>query len=239
MTIQPYMRDCYRKEFDATVRTVTDGRFVTLSETYFYPTSGGQPHDTGTLTTADGTEVRVVFVGKSDGSISHQVEPENVLAEGDAVHGIIDWERRHAHMRMHTAAHIISRVFEVEEGARVTGNQLGTEESRIDYELADYDPERMAAYAAEVNAIVARDLPVTSEFLAREEAERRTERLNTLAAGFPDAVREVRLLGIGDFDVQACGGTHVRSTGEIGEVVFTQFKNKGKNNRRVYFTIRT
>ncbi len=236
-TIQPYMSDAYTKEFDATVTSVKDGKFVTLSTTYFYPSSGGQPHDTGVLRTKDGKEVKVIYAGFFDGTVSHQVEPEDVLKEGDEVHGVIDWERRYKHMRMHTAAHLVSYVFEHEKGAKVTGNQIGEDKTRIDYQLDDYNPEELRGFEDKVNELIARDLPVSAEVLPRAEAEEKLERLTTLAMGFPEEITEVRLLSIGDVDVQADGGTHVKSTKEIGKVRFLKFDNKGKNNRRVYFTL--
>lgn len=234
--IQPYMRDCYQKEFDASVTGVKDGKFVTLSETYFYPTSGGQPFDTGILRTEDGREVKVIFVGKF-GEISHQVEPEGVLKEGDKVHGVVDWERRYRHMRMHTAAHLVSYVFEHKKDAVVTGNQLGEDKSRIDYQLDDYDPEELQSFEADINDLIDQELPVESLFLSRVDAEERLNRLSTLKVGFPESIKEIRVLKIGDIDEQACGGTHLKNTKEVGRVEFLKFDNKGKNNRRVYFTI--
>lgn len=235
--IQSYMRDGYRKEFSATVNGVTDGKFVTLSDTYFYPTSGGQPHDTGVLKTTDGREVKVVFVGLFNGIPSHQVEPAGVLNEGDEVTGVIDWGRRYKHMRMHTAAHLVSNIFETKKGAVVTGNQLGEDKSRIDYELDDYDPEELRAFESDVNALIEQALEVRTHVLSRQEAEERLERLSTLKMGFPEHIREVRLVHIGDVDIQACGGTHLANTKEAGRVRFLKFDNKGKNNRRVYFTV--
>jgi misacylated tRNA(Ala) deacylase len=237
MAIEPYMRDCYQKEFKARVKTAKDGKFVALDQTYFYPASGGQPFDTGTLKTSDGRKVNVVYVGKFGGHISHQVEPEGVLKEGDEVHAVIDWDRRYKHMRMHTAAHLVSYVFEHEKGAVVTGNQIAEDKTRIDYQLDDYDPEEMRSYQEKVNDLIAQDLPIKSLFLSREEAEKKVARMTTLAAGFPDDVKEVRLLQIGDIDIQACGGTHLKSTGEVGRVKFLKFDNKGKNNRRVYYAL--
>jgi Ser-tRNA(Ala) deacylase AlaX len=128
-------------------------------------------------------------------------------------------------------------LFETKEHALVTGNQLGTDKSRIDYQLDNYDPERMKQYEKEVNDIITQRLPVDSHFVNKEEAEEMTERLNTLKAGFPEDITDVRLLQIGNVDIQACGGTHVKNTAEIGRVQFIKFDNKGKNNRRVYYTV--
>ncbi len=235
--IQPYMRDGYTKEFHTTVKSIADGKFVTLNETYFYPTSGGQPHDTGVLKTADGREVKVIFVGLFGEQPSHQVEPEGVLKVGDEVTGTIDWDRRYTHMRMHTAAHLVSKVFEDKKGAVVTGNQLGLDKSRIDYELDDYNPDELRAFEDVVNEFIEQSLDVTSHVVSREEAEELLDRLSTLKMGFPEHITQVRLVQIGDIDMQACGGTHLANTKEAGKVKFLKFDNKGKNNRRVYFTV--
>ena len=237
MAIELYMRDCYKKEWDTKVKSVKDGKFVVLEESYFYPASGGQPWDEGTLKTTDGREVNVVYAGKFGGVISHQVEPENVLKEGDDVHCKLDWERRYKHMRMHTAAHIISHIFQDKKGALITGNQLGTDKSRIDYQLEDYNPEEMKSYEPLVNEVVKKALPVHAEFLNREEAEEKVAKLSNLKVGFPEDIKEVRLLTIEGFDVQACGGTHLKNTSEVGTVKFIKFDNKGKNNRRVYYEL--
>ncbi len=140
-------------------------------------------------------------------------------------------------MRMHTAAHLVSKVFEDRKGAVVTGNQLGLEKSRIDYELDDYNPEQLRAFEDVVNEYVSRALEVESEVVSRQQAEETLERLSTLKIGFPEGIVQVRLVRIGDIDVQACGGTHVKNTQEIGCARFVKFDNKGKNNRRVYFTL--
>ena len=235
--IQPYMHDAYTKEFSATITSVSEGKFVTLDTTFFYPTSGGQPHDTGTLTTADGRVVDVVFVGLFNGTPSHQVTPEGLLKKGDVVTGSIDWKRRYMHMRMHTAAHLVSKVFEERKGAVVTGNQLGTEKSRVDYELDEYNPDELRAFEDVVNEYIKQEHEVLSRVVFRSQAEQLLERLSTLKMGFPDNITQVRLVQIGDIDIQACGGTHLANTKEAGRVRFIKFDNKGKNNRRVYFTV--
>ena len=237
MTEALYLTDCYLKEFEAVVDSVKDDKYVVLDKTGFYPNTGGQPYDTGKLVRlGDGAEFNVVFVAKFGEIISHEFSPSG-LKPGDKVKGVIDWDRRYRLMRMHTAAHIISYLFEKKKQALVTGGQLDTEKSRVDYQLADYNPEELKSYEKDVNEIIARELPVTSHYVSRAEAEEMTERLSTLKMGFPEEVTEVRLLQIGDVDLQACGGTHIKNTAEIGIVRFIKFDNKGKNNRRVYYTI--
>ncbi len=233
-----YMDDSYIREFEAKVVSATKGGedkfFVVLDKTAFYPDSGGQPHDTGKLV-KDGVEYPVVYVGKFSGKISHEVSKEG-LREGDVVKGVIDWNRRYMLMRMHTAAHIISEVFHRETGALITGNQLGLDHSRIDFSLEKFDREKMKEYFAKANEIISRDLEVRTYFLPREEAMK-IENVTKLANALPPNVKELRIVEIGDFDIQADGGTHVKTTKEIGRIEFLKAENKGKNNRRVYFRL--
>ncbi|NOZ80504.1 MAG: alanyl-tRNA editing protein [DPANN group archaeon] len=231
-----YMDDAYLKEFEATITSVKDGRYIVLDKTAFYPNGGGQPHDTGTLL-RDGETFRVVFTGKFSGDISHEVDKAG-LKQGDKVQGIIDWDRRYALMRYHTAAHILSGVFNKEAGALITGNQLDIAKGRIDFSLEEFDREKMAAYFEMAQAIAEKDLPIKVYYMDREEALHIPEMVK-LAGVLPPAVKQLRIVDIEGFDRQADGGTHVRSTREIGKIVFTKAENKGKNNRRVYYTLRT
>lgn len=233
-----YMDDSYTKEFDAKVESVTKGEekkfFVVLDKTAFYPNAGGQPHDTGKFV-KEGVEYPVVYVGKFSGKISHEVSKEG-LKEGDVIKGVIDLNRRYALMRMHTAAHIISEVFHRDSGAMITGNQLDIDKSRIDFSLENFDREKMSEYFAKANEIVERDLNVKTYFLPREEAMK-IENITKLANVLPPNVKELRIVEIEGFDTQADGGTHVKSTKEVGKIEFLKAENKGKNNRRVYFKV--
>jgi len=229
-----YLTDSYLKEFEAEVVEVKDGKFIILNQTAFYPRSGGQAHDEGVIK-RNNEEFKVVFVGKFDKKISHEVDHEG-LQVGDKVQGILNWERRYKLMRSHTAAHIISEIIHRESGALITGNQLDVEKSRIDFSLDDYDPEKIKDYLAKANEIVGQDLPLTAEFVSREEAIK-LPYFTKLAKGFPESITNIRLLKIGDFDVQADGGTHVRSTKEVGKIELLKCENKGKSNRRLYFSL--
>ena len=230
-----YLDDAYLKEFDATVASVTDGKFVVLDRTAFYPTGGGQPHDTGRMVTDDGREARIIYVGKFGGKVSHQVEPEGALKEGDAIHCIVDWDRRHTLMRYHTAAHVLSMVFHKDCGALITGNQLDCDRSRIDFNIQDFDRELIQACADKANALIRENRPVKVYYLSREEVEQRG--LTKLAKGLPEGLKVLRIVEIEDFDVQADGGTHVQNTSEIGTLELMKCENKGKGNRRVYFRL--
>ncbi len=229
-----FLKDHYLKEWDATVLSVKDGKFVALDKSAFYYTSGGQPHDTGSII-KEGLQFKVVFGGKFDGEISYEVDTPG-LAAGDKVHCIIDWERRYTLMRMHTAAHIIAEAIHKKTGALITGNQLGIEESRIDFSLENFDRAMIEQTIALANEVVKKDLPVTIQFLSREEADK-IPQVSKLAKGLPAEIKEVRIVSIGDFDIQADGGTQVAKTSEIGKIELIRCDNKGKNNRRMYFRV--
>jgi misacylated tRNA(Ala) deacylase len=234
-----YMDDCYLRDFEAAVKSVSQGKYVVLDRTAFYPNSGGQPNDTGRLTRiSDGKVFKVVYAAKFGGEISHEVEnPDGAeLSPGDKVKGEIDWERRYKLMRSHTAAHIISGIMNQKTGAMITGNQLGLDKSRIDFSLEDYDPSLMDDFIKEASGKAAAGAPVEISTVPREEAEQ-MEGVSKLAKGLPPAIKEVRIVDIVGIDRQADGGTHVRNTSEIGEIKLVKCENKGKNNRRVYFAI--
>lgn len=232
-----YLKDCYLKEFDATVTSVKDDKYVVLDRTAFYPTSGGQPHDTGSLFRAGraGEEFPVVYVGKFGGQISHEVSKPG-LQPGDKVVGKIDWERRYVLMRYHTAAHVLFEVIHKRTGAKATGNQLELDKGRIDFDLENFSKDDLGVYEQEANEVIAKALPVKKYFLEREEAFRNPE-LFSLKNVLPPDVKELRIVEITGFDTKACGGTHLDNTKEIGHLKITRQDNKGKDNRRIYFVL--
>ena len=229
-----YMDDSYLKKFNARVVSVSDGKFVVLDKTAFYPNSGGQLHDTGVIVRG-ADEFLVVFVGRFSGKISHEVSCEG-LNVGDEVECAVDWERRYQMMRAHTAAHLISGVIHEKTGAQITGNQLGCEKSRIDFNVEGFDKGLMESYEVMVNEVVSRALPVTIKTLARDEAFR-IPSISKLKMQLPESIKELRIVDIEGFDMQACGGTHVRNTSEIGKVRLVKTENKGKDSKRLYFEV--
>ncbi len=233
MTIALYLKDHYKKDFEAQV-IKAEGRFVILDQTCFFPSSGGQPEDHGTIH-RKGTVFDVIFVRKIGEDIFHEVDSEGLQA-GDKVKGNIDWDRRYQLMRAHTAAHIISEIIHKETKALITGNQLGLDHIRIDFSLKSFNKEKIKEYIEKANEIIQQDLSITTEFLSRKEAQKQGE-LSKLAMGLPESLQEIRIVKIGNFDLQADGGTHVKSTKEIGKIEFIKTENKGKNNRRIYFKI--
>ncbi|MBT3406743.1 alanyl-tRNA editing protein [Candidatus Woesearchaeota archaeon] len=230
-----YLEDSYLKEFEAEVTSVTDDKFVVLNQTAFYPKSGGQLNDEGTLTNEAGEEFKVVFTGKFSGKISHETDKPG-LKVGDKVKGKLDWERRYTMMRMHTAAHVLCSIYSKDAGALITGNQLGIEKTRIDFSLDNMDKEKMIAYLGKANELINLNKPIKSFYLSREDALKLPD-ISKLAKGLPD-LQEFRIIEIEDIDTQADGGTHVKSTEEVGELEFLKVENKGKNNRRVYFKLK-
>ena len=237
MTEVLYLLDCYLKEFEATVESVKDDKYVVLDKTAFYPNAGGQPYDTGKLVRlSDNAEFSIVYVAKFGDVISHEFTPVG-LQPGDKVKGIIDWDRRYRHMRMHTAAHVIANVIEKEAGAKITGNQLGLDKSRLDFSLDNFDREKFKEYEAKANQIISDNRKVNLSIVSREEAEQKLSRLTTLAKGFPPEIKEVRLVEIEGFTIEGSGGTHLASTGEIKGIKIVNLENKGKNNRRMYYEL--
>jgi misacylated tRNA(Ala) deacylase len=221
-------------EFDAAVVHVTEDGAVELDQTYFYATGGGQPHDTGTLRRND-EEFQVKEVLKKEGMTRHMVDRPG-LAEGDKVHCTIDRERRRNLMRMHTATHVLCAVIEGKHGAKVTGNQVGEQRTRVDFDLQDTTPEQLQSYIAEANLILREGHAVRRYVTTREELLKNPEFVK-LAMGFPETVTDVHMVEIEGVDAQPCGGTHVDKTSEIGTILFERTESRGKNNRRIYFTL--
>ena len=228
-----YLKDSYQKEFTARIINV-EGNFVYLNQTAFYPNSGGQPHDTGSLYRGK-EEFNVLFTTKMSGKIAHQVDKIG-LKINDEVKGYITWDRRYKLMRMHTSSHILSAVFSKEAHALITGNQLDLEQSRIDFSLENFDRERINEYFKKANEIVKKNFPIKVYELPRHEVERNPEMVK-LAKGLPPMIQNLRIVEIHGYDKQPDGGTHVKSTKEVGIINFLKAENKGKDNRRVYFTL--
>ena len=230
MTRRLFWEDMYTREFEAMVESV-DGARVVLDQTAFNPRGGGLVSDTGVL-----GGVRVLEVVKEGEQIVHALETPPAFGPGKVIHGVLDWDRRFRIMRMHTSAHILSAVVNRETGALITGNQISPDQSRVDFSLDDFDKGKIASYIDKVNEAVARGLEVKTYFMKREEALANPGFVK-LARAMPPAVEMLRIVEIGDVDAQADGGVHVKNTLEIGRVVGVKTENKGKSNRRLYFTV--
>lgn len=231
---QAYLLDCYCKEFSAKVISVLDN-LVELDKTYFYPTSGGQPFDTGKIIFGS-DEFNVLEVLKKDNQILHQLDKPGIKV-GDIVNCKIDWERRYKLMRYHTASHILATIIFNETGSEITGNQLYTDKARVDFSLQDFDRSLMKSFEEKTNNIINNNIAVQFRILDRDEAFQ-IPSLVKLRKQFPESITKIRIVDIGDFDHQACGGTHVSSTSEIGEIEIYELENKGKDRRRIYFRLK-
>jgi misacylated tRNA(Ala) deacylase len=229
MTEWLFQQDAYLRQCTARVIDVTP-EGVVLDRTVFYPLGGGQPGDTGMLHVEDGRTWQVIDARKGEsGRILHKLaEGLTPPAVGDEVDAIIDWDRRHLHMRMHTGLHLLGSVLRF----GVTGGQVGADRSRLDFDTQeDINAARVNEQLA---ALVAGDHPVSCRWITDEELDRQPELVRTLSVQPPRGAGRIRLLEIAGVDLQPCGGTHVRSTGEVGSLVVTKVENKGKRNKRVY-----
>ncbi len=230
MTEKAFYQDPYCKTLRSEVVGLRDGA-VLLAATIFYPLGGGQPGDRGTLTIG-GRDYRVVDTRFAEDRIGilHLLEngDSSGIEVGAPVEMTIDWERRHRLMRMHTSMHLICSLI----SAQATGGAVGETESRIDFDLQGQavDKEQLTA---ELNALVAKALPVSVGEITDEELDRQPELVRTMSVQPPRGAGTVRTITIEDTDYQPCGGTHVRNTAEIGELVVTSLKNKGRQNKRI------
>jgi len=228
------MNDSYLKEFKARVIEVL-GDGVVLDKTAFHPRGGGLPEDIGVLV-KEGQEVRVVQVFSEEGRVLHSA-PGHGFSVGDAVKGILDWERRYLIMRMHTGIHALASVFNRRTGALITGNQVNVDKSRLDLNLEKMDRALIDDVFSETNRELASGRMVKIYYLPREEALK-IPRIVKLAEAAPPSVERLRIVEIEGLDIQADGGPHVANTKEVGELVLLKVENKGRNNRRVYFTLK-
>lgn len=229
-----YMDNMYLKEFEATVESVKDDKYVILDKTAFYPVSGGVAFDTGVLI-KDGEEFPVVYVGKFDGTISHEVSKSG-LKEGDKVKGRIDWDRRYKLMRLHTTAHLLAAIMHNKAHALITGGQIEPEKARMDFSMEEFDRSKIDEYIALANTLVQKGAKVSIGYMKREDALKIPDMIK-LANKMPPDVDVFRTIEIENIDKQADGGCHVSDIREIGRIELVKVENKGKSNRRLYFMV--
>lgn len=227
-----YRDDAYAREITARVVTAAP-EGVVLDRTVFYARAGGQPGDAGLLRW-DGGEMTVTEAVKGpDDTVLHVPAPGAALPEpGTVVTAVLDWDRRHRFMRMHTAMHLLCSLI---PGAGVTGGQIAVEKARLDFDLPD--PPTKEALTEGLNALVAANHAISETWISDAELDANPSLVRTLSVQPPRGSGRIRLVRIGDpdapVDLQPCGGTHVRATGEIGRVEVSKIENKGKANRRV------
>jgi misacylated tRNA(Ala) deacylase len=235
MTELIYHVDSYVQQFEATVTAVdTATRAVSLDRTAFYPGGGGQPNDIGTLT--DGTTTyQVVKATKAADGVAHIIGGEGELpAVGTKVTGQIDWDRRFKLMRTHTMMHILCGVIFRDYGAQVTGGNMEPLQGRMDFEFETLHGNFVREVEAAINKEVANARDVRVKVLPREEAFSIPDLIRTKINLLPEGIQEVRTVEIVGLDLQADGGTHVHNTSEVGNIRVTDYKSKGKINKRVY-----
>jgi misacylated tRNA(Ala) deacylase len=233
-TVPLFRDDAYRRDCEAEVLAVSERGGIVLDQTVFYATSGGQPGDTGRLVVESlAVPIGATVYGGEKTDLIHVPARELALPRpGQRLRAEIDWERRHRHMRMHTALHLLCSLVRFP----VTGGSVGAEESRLDFDITDADAVDKDALTEQLNALVAADHPVATRWISDEELADNPGLVRTMTVKPPMGTGRVRLVAIGGngaVDLQPCGGTHVRSTGEIGRVAVTKIEKKGRQNRRI------
>jgi misacylated tRNA(Ala) deacylase len=237
VTERLYLTDPYLQDAEARVLGHSAEGAIILDRTVFYPTGGGQPGDSGWLTWP-GARLAIATAVKAEGDRIGLVAADlaGMPPVGTLVRQELDWDRRHRHMRVHTALHLLSVVIPLP----VTGGQIGAERGRLDFDMPD-PPADLAALEAALNALIDRDLPVTEDWITDAELAANPALVKTMSVRPPMGQGRVRLIRIGrggdQIDLQPCGGTHVARTGEIGRVEIGKIEKKGRQNRRVSITL--
>ena len=236
MTDELFLGDSYLREFRARVVRL-DGREVILDRTAFFPGGGGQPADKGSLGIGP-VRARVVDARREGGNVVHVLDtaiPDTVRD----LEGTLDWERRYAHMRYHTALHVLSGVIWRFFEAKVTGGQMRTDRARMDFSFpGEWTTDVVEEIERLTNEALAEDRPVRVYELEREEALADPDLIRTQVNLVPERVRRIRIVEIEGLDTQADGGTHVANTSEVGEMGITGHKSKGRQNKRLEFALR-
>ena len=235
MTEQLYRTDAYLRDCTARVLAVNERGGIVLDRTVFYAAAGGQPGDKGTLELQGGASCPIATtVYDADKTSIVHVAPEGSAPPqlGQTVRAVLDWESRLRLMRMHTCLHLLCALVKFP----VTGGQVGAEEGRLDFDIEDASAVDKDKLTADLNALIAASHLVTERWITDAELEANPGLVRTMAVKPPAGTGKVRLVVIGEngaVDLQPCGGTHVRTTGEIGRVAVTRIEKKGKLNRRI------
>ncbi|MFQ6123459.1 MAG: alanyl-tRNA editing protein [Candidatus Heimdallarchaeota archaeon] len=234
MTELLYLWDSYAKDFEAKV-TFSEGVEIELDRTLFYPVGGGQPTDQGTLELGRNTW-NVLEVRRRAGKILHKLDKEAPPLDSH-ITGHLDWDRRYSIMRYHTALHVLSKVIYELYGSEVSGNQIYPNRARMDFTLDHLSAERLQTILENTHRVIEEARPIKILFLPREEAAKVLDLKRTRLDLIPRSVTEIRIIDIDKFDREACGGTHVQNTSEIGRLTVTKALSKGKHNKRIEFTL--
>ncbi|EET89625.1 MAG: alanyl-tRNA editing protein [Candidatus Micrarchaeales archaeon] len=227
-----YLKDAYVKDFEATVSSV-DNQIVELDRTAFYPTGGGQPSDSGTISFGN-SRYKVIEVSKSGDSVLHKMENAQGLEAGTQIEGHLDWEKRYMHMRLHTALHIIDGVVHKNLDGNITGGQIYDDRARMDFDVPGLDRQKVEKIIEAAQEIVDKRLTVSVKFMSKEEASA-VPGIARTAPG-EELMRKldiIRIIDIEGFDFQLDGGTHVANTSEVGKIGIIKYENKGSHNKRI------
>ena len=234
MTEKTFYQDSYQKTHSSRVVDVHDNAVV-LESTIFYPLGGGQPGDTGKLVIADREyQVTDTRFAEDRTRILHYLDANDLsdIQPGFEAHLELDWQRRHRHMRMHTSMHLMCHLVP----AQATGGSIGETESRIDFDLQGIQVDK-EELTRRINELIQQDIPLTIGAITDDELDAKPELVRTMSVQPPRGQGTVRTISIEGIDFQPCGGTHVKSTGEIGEISIGKIKNKGKQNKRISLTL--
>jgi len=231
MTILLYQENSYLKEIEATIID-SEEDYVILDQTIFYPTSGGQLSDKGTI-----NDIEVLEVKKELGKIKHVLK-ENQFKVKDKVHLKIDWNLRYKYMKMHSAQHLVSAIILDKYGAETCGNQISDETSRLDFTPFKPTEQQLKDITLEFNQLVNQNLPITIYITSRDEVLSTVNSARRkLFSRLPESIKEIRVIEIQDTDKCPCGGTHVKNTEEIGQINIIKTQNKGKDVTRLIFEL--
>lgn len=234
MTKLLYLDDSYIKEFSAKVVEITD-KGIILDKTAFYPKGGGLPSDTGYLEYGD-EKIRVNSVFKEDEKVYHEVERSDIPINA-SIRGLIDWDRRYRIMRLHTAAHVLSGLLYSMTGALITGNAIRENRAHIDFSLEKTDRELFQKVVERANELISEGRPVKIYYMEREKVLQ-TPGMIKLAGRLPPNIPTLRIVEIEGIDIQPDGGVHVSNIREIGEIELLKIQNKGRNRKRLHFTVK-
>lgn len=234
MTEQLYRADAYQRATPAKVLAVNERGGIVLDRTVFYASSGGQPGDRGVITFTGGTcpIATTVYDGDKTTIVHVVAEGADRPGVGETIEASLDWDLRHKHMRMHTALHLLCSLVPFP----VTGGQIGADEGRLDFDIEDASAVDKDKLTVDIEALVAADHPVSERWITDAELEANPGLVRTMSVKPPMGTGRVRLVMIGEggsVDLQPCGGTHVKRTGEIGRVAISKIEKKGKINRRI------
>ena len=224
-----YLKDSYTKSFEEKILLVEGDKIIT-QDSSFYAQSGGQPGDKGLLEIND-KKFYVINTVKHELGIAHVVDSENINLSGQ-IKGQIDWDHRYRLMKMHTTMHLMCAALPY----YVTGGSIGLEKSRIDFDLGEEKFE-FETLNKIINEFIHQSHSISYQWITNEELDQKPELVRTLSVKPPRTNDKIRLVKIGDIDLQPCGGTHVANTNEIGEFKFIKYESKGKMNKRVQFTL--